>query len=743
MQQGCNILQLNCINWIAVLLPPHLRCCLRVALCGLAIAPWPLPAQQAPTVPVPTTVLPDVSVQARPGATDDAPDEGVAAGPASTLAGPALRARVDATLGATLQDQLGVANASFGPNVGLPIIRGQSGMRTRALIGGLSTHDASTMSADHGVMLEPGLAERITVWRGPSAVRFGGGAIGGAIEIEDGRIPEQAARTVQGRSEARAGQDGVLGLVRLSGPVGRTDTEAQALWTWRMDVHGRRQQDARIPGQAIDEAAVASQFGLVPAENSWGRLPNTDARSSGASMGLSRISEAGVLGLAVSTYQNDYGIPPGAHSHAEAVPPGVPVVGSGDLRLQAQQHRVAALAKLQTPWALFPGFELNAVHTRYKHDEVEGGTLFTTFEQQVSELRAEWTHRLIGNTAGVLGVQVQDRFFAATGLEAFVPPTDLRSLALFGTSRHAWGPWSLDLGARIEHQDTRPHGPSMLLDQPRDLPARRYTPGSISLALAHAYQAQEIEGRLTLTHWQVARAPDIPELYAGGPHHATRSFDIGNTALRTEVLRGWDLGWTHAHGRLDVQANAFIYRSPNYIYQRSLGWFYESEEGNAQAVCARLDHCLPATKYEQAAAQLHGFEAELGWRLLPGERWRVALFADAVRGRLVDGADLPRMPPRRWGLAMSARQGPWHTEWRWTRAEAQMRPGENETPTAGYVRLDGSVRWQTRLASGQRLALFLIGRNLTNQSIRNSTSFLRNYAPEPGRVIQAGLEVRW
>jgi iron complex outermembrane receptor protein len=69
--------------------------------------------------------------------------------PSQRLSGEQLRRRAAPTLGATLQDEPGVANASFGPNVGLPVIRGLSGTRVRALFGGAGAFDASTFSADH------------------------------------------------------------------------------------------------------------------------------------------------------------------------------------------------------------------------------------------------------------------------------------------------------------------------------------------------------------------------------------------------------------------------------------------------------------------------------------------------------------------------------------------------------------------------------------------------------------------
>ena len=38
-----------------------------------------------------------------------------------------------------------------------------------------------------------------------------------------------------------------------------------------------------------------------------------------------------------------------------------------------------------------------------------------------------------------------------------------------------------------------------------------------------------------------------------------------------------------------------------------------------------------------------------------------------------------------------------------------------------------------------KLLVFVKGNNLLNQNIRNSTSYLRNWAPEPGRGAEVGV----
>ena len=67
------------------------------------------------------------------------------------LKGKDLRRKLGDTLGHTLQEELGVSNASFGPGVGIPVIRGFTGSRIRMLQNGIGTHDASSLSPDHAV----------------------------------------------------------------------------------------------------------------------------------------------------------------------------------------------------------------------------------------------------------------------------------------------------------------------------------------------------------------------------------------------------------------------------------------------------------------------------------------------------------------------------------------------------------------------------------------------------------------
>lgn len=687
-------------------------------------------AQQPPSPP-PEQALPKVTVQGQA-------QRPATSGPVTVLQADELRNKASATLGATLQDELGVANASFGPNVGLPVIRGQSGSRVRAMVNGSGAHDASTISADHGVMVEPGLAERITVHRGPSAIRFGGDAIGGAVDVDYERIPQELPPSPRGRAELRLGEGSHVALARAEGGVGEGGTGL----AWHADAHRRRKDVARIRGWAIDEAAVKQQFFLVSGRNTEGYIANSDSSGEGGAVGASAVFGAGFIGASASTLKLEYGLPPGAHSHSHGgTPPPVGEEPEERVRIAAEQRRAEVHGEWRRPGATWQLLRLRFADTRYHHDEVNNGAVETRFTNDVREARLEAEHSFAAGHRGTLGVHVQHRDFSALGAEAFVPRTRMRGHALFAVEKLELAPWTVELGLRADHRTARPDAQPTNLGIVVELPDRRFHFGNLSVAVTRALGA----GKLTATHWRASRAPDVQELYSLGPHIATRTYDFGNSALELERLHGWNLAGEQHWGAWSLRANAFHYDARDHIYQRSLGVFYAADKQQFRALCAQLDQCLPVTRYEQVDARFHGYEAELSRELaeLDGGALTLSAFADQVRGRLVSlGRDVPRQPAARWGLRLDATRGPWAADLRGLRTRAQTRPGENETATAASVQWHASLRWTSPQTSGLRWSAYLVARNLTNQAVRNSTSFLRNYAPEPGRTVEAGIEIR-
>src|SRR5687767_15865282 len=101
------------------------------------------------------------------------------------------------SLGATLENQPGVASRSFGPTPARPVIRGLDGDRVLILQDGQRMGDLSSQSGDHGVSVNPAAAQRIEVVRGPATLLYGANAIGGLVNVITEDIP---TTPVQGAS---------------------------------------------------------------------------------------------------------------------------------------------------------------------------------------------------------------------------------------------------------------------------------------------------------------------------------------------------------------------------------------------------------------------------------------------------------------------------------------------------------------------------------------------------------------
>ena len=147
----------------------------------------------------------------------------------------------------------------------------------------------------------------------------------------------------------------------------------------------------------------------------------------------------------------------------------------------------------------------------------------------------------------------------------------------------------------------------------------------------------------------------------------------------------------------------------------------------------------------QADAIFKGFEGKLIFPLMENRYGLIdlTLFSDYTRGQFDNGVDVPRMPPLRYGLQLDYAKENLSANVRVTRAEAQDHPGEFDTSTPGYVLLNLAVQYQMKVYQDAQLIVFAEGNNLLNENIRNSTSYLRNFAPEPGRGAEVGLRISY
>ncbi|SHF22583.1 iron complex outermembrane recepter protein [Microbulbifer donghaiensis] len=683
----------------------------------------------------------------------DKPADAVAA-PVSVLSGDALRDAASATLGQTLQSQPGVTNASFGGGVGLPVIRGQSANRVKVLNDNLDVADASNTSSDHAASIEPLLAERIEILRGPAALRYGSGAIGGVVNVIDGRIPTAVPEELGGALELRHnnGNSQDAGVFRLSGGAGQL--------AWYLDGVYRDSGNTKIPGLAIihheDEHREEEHAGGAHEEeefNTDGYVGNTNSRAHGYSGGASWITDSGFVGLSVNRLENNYGIPLGAHEHdhvehdeehageteEEHAEHEELAAGEDAVRIAMQQTRYDLKGEHHFSSEYWEKLSVRLGYNDYEHVEIDAGEPGTRFTNEAWESRIELTHDNGGAWRGAYGLQLTDKDFAAVGDEAFIQPSNTRSAGLFTMKERTWGDWHLDLGGRVEH---------VTVDPEQDESA---TYNLLGLSSTLQYFLAEHQ-HLSFGATRAERAPVAEELFADGAHLAEARYIEGEEDLNKERSFNLELGYHHHNEEASgwhaarVEANLFYNRVTDYIYAANTG-----EENLAEE--------LPVYAYTNRDAVFYGAEASVRFPLAGGHY--VELFGDSVRASFTSDLDLhhgegeadhaheesegraysrdvPRMPPLRAGLALGGDYGQWNWEWRTTQAAAQDRAGAFEEATDGYTRMDLTGRYNLKLGNTDAV-LFASARNLLDEEIRNSTSLLRDFAPEMGRSVEAGV----
>ncbi|MGH8547145.1 MAG: TonB-dependent receptor [Methylococcales bacterium] len=631
--------------------------------------------------------------------------------PVNVLKGEGLRMKMGHSIGETLKQESGITSQSFGPGVGTPVIRGQTGPRVRVLANGIGSNDASAISPDHATSTEPLLADRIEVLRGPATLLYGSGAIGGVVNIIDNRIPENNPEhllggAVEQRYDSASNEESTaLKLDGGQGPV-----------AMHLDGFYRQRNNIAIGGAAIDEAAARAVDPTLPAslQNSFGVLLNSSAHAVGGSAGASWIGDAGFAGASINRLKNNYGIPPDG-------------TGNEITRIDLRQNKYNFKSELEHPFAFAESLRMRLGYTDYHHTEIANVIAGSFFTNKTYEGRVELTHQPIGPLRGVVGFQAISSDFSATDKstgETLVPRSQINHFGVFAVEAFDVGTVAYQFGVRAE--DAR-------ID-PRGLSGLNYIP--VSASGSGSWKMND-RNRFNLAITRSQRAPQVQELLTNGFHDATRSFEVGNINLTKETSYNLDLGYRFKSDWLTAEVDLFYNWVDNYIFQQRNGQFV-TEDGDP---CPPDTACSPVLVTRQSAAIFKGFEGNLIFPVMENHSGRVdlTLFGDYTRGQFDSGVDVPRMPPLRYGLQLDYARKKLSAYLRVTRAEAQNHPGEFDTSTSGYVLLNLGLNFQVKAYKEVRLMLFAKGSNLLNQNIRNSTSYLRNFAPEPGRGAEAGL----
>ena len=653
----------------------------------------------------------------------------------SVLSGERLTRELRPTIGETLARLPGVSATSFGPNASRPILRGFQGDRIRVLTDGIGSIDVSNTSVDHAVVIDPLLAERVEVLRGPAALLFGSSAVGGVVNVVDRRIPRSIPdkgyrldaigtygsaaeeRSIAGAADVAVGGPFVLHVDGSYLKSDDLDTGSRIL--------SRRARAASLAsvGAPQDDAEEPIDFAANAALR--GKLPNSAAETWTAGVGGALITDGGTLGVAYSHYDSLYGVPvryatePGQEQEAP--------------RLDVAQDRVDLRAEATPHGDVIDAVRLRAGYADYRHFELEeDNSVGTAFYNNGLEGRVEVVQADRGGWQGASGAQYFSRAFNVVGEEAFLPRNDTEQVGLFTLQQFNAGAFRAEGGARYESTTLKARNPA---DDLRFFNgARRFDTWSASLGASYALA----EGvRLGLNGSRTERAPSAEELFANGAHAGTQAYELGNPDFASETSWGVEATF-HAHtDRFSLDASAYYNWFDDFIYEAQVA----GDVCEAAAAPSGREVDLPCFQYNQAKARYYGFEvdASAGLGTVAGHAINLDVIGDYVHAQVVDRGPVPRIPPLRvlGGLeAQGERTG--------ARVEVehvfeQDRVAAFETPTDDYTMVNASLSF--RPWADQRTSLLLSANNIFDVEARRHASVLKDFAPLAGRDIRLTLRV--
>lgn len=648
------------------------------------------------------------------------------ASPFSVVSSEDLLRRGGSTLGNALSGLPGVHSDTFGTGSSRPVVRGQTAPRVQVLSNGSSVFDASGISPDHAITAEPLLAQQVEVLRGPAALLYGGGAIGGVVNVVDNKIP------------TRVPERDVEGFLALRGDTVSDEGAGAASVTTRVSdnvaLHfegvRRRASDYRVPD--------------------WheSRVDGSYAESDNASAGISWVGDRGYLGLAYSYRSDEYGLPGHSHEYEDCHPHGSAIHCGGHDHDHDHGHdhdhdhhghedvpyvdlvsrRVDLRGEIEQPFAGVESLKIRASHTDYRHHEIDDGEVQTTFTNKGYEARVELRHEPIAGWYGVVGVQYSNTDFGAEGVEAFLPTTETTHAGLFIVEHLEFSDqWHFEVGARYEEQRLKP------INDPRNRPSHSASAISLSGAAIWTFQPGYA---LSASLSRSQRLPQAQEMYARGVHLATNTYECGlvphpltcgglenNAGISKETSHNIELMLRRTEGDLTFSAGAFYNEVDDYIYARTLDRHED----------------FRLIKYTQRDARFTGVEGEVSYRF--NDSLSGTLFGDFVRASFRDsaGGNLPRIPSTRFGGRIEGTIENFTSELEYYRVERQNKVADYEEKTPGYDMLNLTLSYG--FGDDQRYTVFLRGANLLNEQVWNHTSFLAGVVPLPGRNLSAGVRI--
>lgn len=634
-----------------------------------------------------------------------------------------LEASRGLNLGETLKKLPGVTLLNTGATISKPVIQGLHSNRIAIVNNGVAL-ESQQWGSEHAPEIDPFAAEKISVVKGAAGVRYGVGAMAGAVVLEPAPLREP---------------EGLGGWLSLGGfSNGRGGVAAgSADWrlprnslTFRLQGTLKRSGNLRAPDYFLGNTGASefNFFGLAAWKSAHWRHEISASQFS-QRIGILRSAHIGNLTDLELAIDSPTPLNNRDEFNYELLRPYQTV--------QHQTLKYKAVLRLSDRWKLSNQYSFQ-YNNRREYDVVRSTGAAASKAQVAFRL---WTNTLdmalehlpIRNWQGGFGIQaVQQTNFVSKG--GFIPDYQSFGGGIWAVER--WrkfpGPWEFEMGLRYDFRQTGATTDGNFVDLDTMV---RY--GNMSGTAGIIYHAGKY-WTFSLNTGQAWRPPHVNELFARGVHHGAGTYEEGSPTLLPE--KAWNTNLSARFERNRWSAMATFYRN-------SIRDFIYLDPSLNTVLTVR--GAFPAYYYRQAQqAVLQGFDGNFSIPLPQG--FSVEGGCSILRGqRKTPDAEgqfdwLPLMPADRFQYAL--RRGHKHgylrlsanTVKRQTRIPAV---GLLKAAPAGFTVLNFDAAHTFLIFKDKKpLEIGLTLQNLANTRYREYLNFFRYYADEPG--LNLGLRAK-
>ena len=629
------------------------------------------------------------------------------------------------SLAKMLESIPGVSSISSGSTVAKPVIQGMHSSRILLMNNGVRL-ESQSWGADHAPELDYTGSSMVEVVKGAECVRYGFGAMGGVVLMNDAPLPYGADK-VHFRGKANVGYD-----TNARGISGSSTLEA-GYKQWGLRVHGMytrggdyRTAEYILNNTGYNTISFSGQAGYRGRKVTATLFSSLYYQRSGIYY-ASKVSDIDQL-----TKRFEYGRPDPATFYPFSYTIKPPFQQSqhftvkGEVKWQINpDHRLELMGSFQEN--LRQEFE-NRKKTQWSWIPMQD-LILKTFKLDLG-WHARWHKWGMTTDLGASNTYQTNYNYPGTKQPAFVPNFAALSMGGYFLHKAELGRLQLALGARYDFRVMSVNGYTSLSNYTYYDDFKLYSNFTSSLA-GHYTINQNWDVRANIG-WSW-RPPDINELYAIGLQDGSY-WVVGNKNLESE--RGYKsvLGGRYRNEWLSIEPSLFYQRINSYIYDHigeGKDRFHNHPSGK-----------YPKFIYDQDDVKLYGGDIEATVRPVEGLTF-VGKGEWMFARNITRGDWLPFMPSDRYGLSGTydysfGENKKYHASVSlsgiYVTKQTRFDPDKDlvsDSPSA-YFLLNSTAELGIRLPQRREVRFMIVGDNILNNLYKEYTDRFRYYAHERG-----------